>query len=439
MGRIVEAVKQLPGAENTIVIYIAGDNGSSAEVGIEGSVNENLLFNGFPEKWQDNLKVIDELGGPKHFNHFPSAWAHAMDTPFQWTKQVASHFGGTRNPMIMSWPAKIKDRGGVREQFIHIIDIVPTLYEAIGITPPMILNGVEQKPIEGISFAYTFDDAKAKGRRTTQYFELGANRGMYHDGWMASATSFAPWQPNRTGFDPDKQKWELYHVDQDFSQADDLAATNPQKLRELQDLWWVEAAKYGVLPLDWRGVERLNAELMGRPDLAGNRKTFTYYPGQVGLANDAAPRILNKSWTLTADIEVPEAGAEGMVVTHGGLVGGYGLYVRNGKPTFVYNYLGLERPTVSGKDPLPKGKVKLVVDFQYEGKAGERGKPATVSLSANGTKIAETRFEHTIPLQISLGEGLDIGMDVGSAVDFTYQLPFTYNGTIEKVTVELKQ
>jgi len=438
MGRIVEAVKQLPGAENTIVIYIAGDNGSSAEGGIEGSVNENLFFNGFPEKWQDNLKVIDELGGPKHFNHFPSAWAHAMDTPFQWTKQVASHFGGTRNPMIVSWPAKIKDRGGLREQFIHTIDIVPTLYEAIGITPPMVLNGVEQKPIEGISFAYTFDDAKAKGRRTTQYFELAVNRGIYHNGWMASATSFAPWQPNRTGFDPDKQKWELYDIDRDFSQADDLAAANPQKLRELQDLWWVEAAKYKVLPLDWRGVERLNAELMGRPDLAGNRKTFTYYPGQVGLSNDAAPRILNKSWTLTADIEVPEAGAEGMVVTHGGLVGGYGLYVHNGKPAFVYNYLGLERPTVSGKDPLPKGKVKLVVDFQYEGKEGERGKPATVSLSANGTKIAETRFEHTIPLQISLGEGLDIGMDVGSAVDFTYKPPFAFTGRIEKVTIELK-
>jgi arylsulfatase len=438
MGRIVEAVKQLPGAENTIFIYIAGDNGSSAEGGIEGSVNENLFFNGFPEKWQDNLKVIDELGGPKHFNHFPSAWAHAMDTPFQWTKQVASHFGGTRNPMIVSWPAKIKDRGGLREQFIHTIDIVPTLYEAIAITPPMVLNGVEQKPIEGISFAYTFDDAKAKGRRTTQYFELAVNRGIYHNGWMASATSFAPWQPNRTGFDPDKQKWELYDIDRDFSQADDLAAANPQKLRELQDLWWVEAAKYKVLPLDWRGVERLNAELMGRPDLAGNRKTFTYYPGQVGLSNDAAPRILNKSWTLTADIEVPDSGAEGMIVTHGGLVGGYGLYLREGKPAFVYNYLGLDRPTLAAKEALPKGKVKLIVDFQYEGKEGERGKPARVSLSANGAKVAEARLEHTIPLQISLGEGLDIGMDVGSAVDFTYQLPFIYNGTIEKVTVELK-
>jgi arylsulfatase len=203
MGRIIDAVKQVPGAENTLFLYIAGDNGSSAEGGIEGSVNENLFFNGFPEKWQDNLKVIDELGGPKHFNHFPSAWAHAMDTPFQWTKQVASHFGGTRNPMIVSWPAKIYDKGGLRQQFLHVIDIVPTLYEVIGITAPTELNGVTQKPIEGISFAYTFDDAKATGRRPTQYFELGCNRGIYHNGWMASSLSFPPWQPIRTGFDPD--------------------------------------------------------------------------------------------------------------------------------------------------------------------------------------------------------------------------------------------
>ena len=216
MGRVIDAVKQLPGADNTLFIYIVGDNGSSAEGGLEGSLNENLFFNGFPEKWQDNLKAIDELGGPKHFNHFPAAWAHAMDTPFQWTKQVASHFGGTRNPMIISWPARIKDKGGLRSQFIHVIDIVPTIYEVIGITPPTDLNGVQQKPIEGISFAYTFDDAKAKSRRTTQYFEMFVNRGIYHDGWMASALSFAPWQPIRGAFDPDKQKWELYNIDEDF-------------------------------------------------------------------------------------------------------------------------------------------------------------------------------------------------------------------------------
>jgi arylsulfatase A-like enzyme len=437
MGRVVDAVKKLPGAANTLFIYIAGDNGASAEGGIEGSVNENLFFNGFPEKWQDNLKAIDELGGPKYFNHFPSAWAHAMDTPFQWTKQVASHFGGTRNPMIIAWPGHIKDKGGVRQQFLHVIDIVPTLYEVIGITPPRVLNGVEQKPIEGISFAYAFNDATAKGRRTTQYFEMGANRGIYHDGWMASAISFVPWNPNRTGFDPDKQKWELYNIDEDFSQADDLAGKNPQKLREMQDLWWAEAARYNVLPLDWRAVERLNSELMGRPSLAGNRKTYTYYPGQVALPNDAAPRVLNKSWTLTADIDVPEAGAEGMIVTHGGVTGGYGLYARDGRPVFVYNYLSLERFTFAGERPLPKGKVQLKVDFAYKGKAGERGKPAAVTMSVNGTKVAEGELPRTVPIQFSLGEGMDIGEDVGSPVDFTYRLPFRFTGTIEKVVIEL--
>jgi arylsulfatase A-like enzyme len=438
MGRIIDAVKQLPDADNTIFIYIAGDNGASAEGGIEGSVNENLFFNGFPEHWQDNLKVIDELGGPKHYNHFPAAWAHAMDTPFQWTKQVASHFGGTRNPMIISWPARIKDRGGLRDQFIHVIDIVPTLYEVIGITPPTDLNGVPQKPIEGISFAYTFDDAKAKGRRSTQYFEMASARGLYHDGWMASAIAFVPWQPVRTGFDPDKQKWELYNINEDFSQANDIAAANPQKLRELQDIWWGEAAKYNVLPLDWRAVERLNSELMGRPSLSGDRKTFTYYPGQVALPNDAAPRILNNSWTLTADIEVPESGVEGMIATHGGLVGGYGLYVRDGKPTFVYNYLALARYTIAGTAPLPKGKVQVKIDFKYNGAAGELGKSARVSMMVNGTKVAEGELPKTIPIQISLGEGFDVGMDVGSPVDFTYKLPFKFTGNVEKVTIELK-
>jgi hypothetical protein len=340
--------------------------------------------------------------------------------------------------MIVSWPARIRDRGGLRSQFTHVIDIVPTLYEVIGITPPQELMGVTQKPIEGTSFAYTFDDAKAKERHTTQYFELGVNRGLYHDGWMASALSFPPWQPNRAGFDIDKQKWELYDVAKDFSQADDLAAAKPEKLRELQDMWWAEAAKYNVLPLDWRAVERLNSELMGRPSLTGNRKTYTYYPGQIALPGDAAPRILNKSWTLTADVEVPREGAEGMIVTDGGLVGGYGLYVREGRPTFVYNYLSLERYTVAGKQPLPAGKVKLEVDFSYEGKAGERGKGATVALLVNGAKVATKHLPKTIPLQISLGEGLDVGEDVGSAVDFTYKLPFRFTGTIEKVGIELQ-
>jgi arylsulfatase len=438
MGRVIDAVKLMPGGENTIFIYVAGDNGASAEGGLEGSINENLLFNGFSEKWQDNVKVIDEIGGPKHFNHFPAAWAFAMNTPFQWTKQVAGYFGATRNPMIVSWPSHIKDAGGLRSQFTHVIDIVPTLYEVIGITPPQQLNGVAQKPIEGTSFAYTFFDAKAKSRHMTQYFEMGSNRGIYHDGWMASALSFVPWAHTRSGFDPDKQKWELYHIDKDFSQAEDLSGSNPQKLRELQDLWWAEAAKYHVLPMDWRAGERLNAELMGRPTPGGKRKTFTYYPGQVALPNEAAPRILNRSWTLTADLEIPAGGAQGMIATQGGTTGGYGFYVRDGKPTFVYNYLARELFTFTASNPLPTGKVRVKVDLTYKGAPKERGKAFDVTMSVNGTKVAQGEVAKSIANVISLSEGMDVGMDSGSPVDFTYKPPFAFNGTIEKVVIDLK-
>lgn len=436
MGRVIDAVKALPDADNTMIIYIAGDNGSSAEGGLEGSLNENLFFNGIIEKWQDNLKVIDELGGPKHFNHFPSAWAHAMNAPFQWTKQVASHFGGTRNPMIISWPDGIADKGGLRDQFLHVIDIVPTIYELCGITEPRELNGVPQKPIEGISFAFTFDDAKAASKRRTQYFELACNRGLYHDGWMASSPSFIPWDPNRDeNWDPDKAAWELYKVDEDFSQANDLAKDNPVKLRELQDLWWAEASRYSVLPIDWRGTIRFNAELMGRPSMVGKRTSATYYEGMVALPDAACLPMLNKSWKITAEVELPDDKAQGMIITQGGSEGGYGLYLRDGKPVFVYNFLGVERPTFTADKPLPKGKATIVVDFAYDG--GGMGKGATVTLSANGVKVASGRLERTVPIQFSIGEGLDVGMDNGSAVDFTYRLPFKFTGKIAKVTVDV--
>ncbi|MBV1688264.1 arylsulfatase [Novosphingobium sp. G106] len=436
MGRIVDAVKQLPDADNTIIIYIAGDNGSSAEGGIEGSLCENMFFNGFAEKWQDNIKAIDELGGPKHFNHFPSAWAHAMNTPFQWTKQVASHFGGTRNPMIISWPDRIKDAGGLRSQFIHTIDIVPTLYEVCGVTAPSVLGGVPQKPIEGVSFASTLDEAEAPSKRRTQYFELACNRGLYHDGWMASSPSFVPWDPNRDeNWDPDKAPWELYKLDGDFSQAHDLAAEYPDKLRELQDLWWAEASKYSVLPIDWRGTIRFNAEAMGRPSLVAHRTSATYHEGMIGLPDAACLPMLNKSWTITADIEVPDDKAEGMIVTHGGLEGGYGLYLREGKPVFVYNFLSIDRPTFASSEALGPGKHELVVDLVYDG--GGMGKGARIALSADGKVVAEGRMERTVPIQFSLGEGLDIGMDVGSPIDFTYPLPFKFTGQIEKVTIDL--
>ena len=437
MGRIVDAVKQLPNADNTIFLYIVGDNGASAEGGLEGSINENLFFNGFPEEWEKNLEHIDELGGPKWFNHFPSAWAHAMNTPFQWTKQVASHLGGTRNPLVVSWPAKIKDCGGLRSQFVHTIDLVPTLYEAIGITPPQLLNGIPQKPIEGTSFLGSFFDAKSPETRSTQYFELLVNRGIYHQGWLASSRSFVPWVPVRGEFDPLTARWELYNLDEDFTQSNDVAARNPEKVRELESLFWKEAEKYNVLPLDWRAVERLSAELQGRPSLAGKRRRFVYFPGQVALPNGASPPMLNKSWTITAEVEIPDDGAEGMIYTHGGLTGGLGLYLHEGRCHFSYNMLAIDRYLVSS-EPLPHGTVSLQVKFQHEGRPGELGKGGLLTLLANGRKVGEGKLPKTVPLQFSLGEGVDVGRDSGSAVSDQYRLPFEFTGKIEKVTVELE-
>ncbi|MGX5819661.1 arylsulfatase [Chitinophaga lutea] len=437
MGRIVDAVKQLPDADNTMIIYIAGDNGASAEGGLEGSVNEMVFFNGFPEKWQDNIKAIDELGGPRHFNHFPSGWAWAMDAPFQWTKQIASHFGGTRNPLIIDWPAGIRNKGGLRSQFTHVIDIVPTIYDVTGITAPVSLNGIEQKPIEGISFAYTFDSAQAKPRHNTQYFELGVNRGLYDNGWMLSAMSFEPWAATRERFDPDKQKWELYNVDEDFSQSRDLAQKYPEKLRQLQDLWWVEAAKYNVLPLDWRGPNpRMNAELMGRPSLVAGRKSMTYHEGVVGLPDAAAPPMLNKSWTITAKIEVRHAGDSGIIITHGGMQGGYGLYLREGRPHFVYNFLAQERPYIEAVAPLQPGPHTVLVDFIYDG--GGMAKGGKLVLSVDGRKVGERRLEVTVPVQFSIVEGLDVGQDSGSPIDWTYRMPFRFTGKVEEVKIDLK-
>ncbi|MGA8055338.1 MAG: arylsulfatase, partial [Burkholderiales bacterium] len=272
MGRLLEVVRALPDADNTIIFYEVGDNGASGEGGPVGLLNENSFFNGVPESLEDNLKHIDEIGGPKHYNHFPAAWAWAMNTPFQWTKQVASHLGGVRNPLAVSWPARIKDRGGVRAQFHHVIDIAPTIYEAIGITFPNTLNGVAQKPLDGVSMVYTFDAASAPDRRRLQYFEMIGNRGIYHDGWWAgSRTGILPWDSTARAVDPDKTMWELYNLDEDFTQANDLAAKNPAKLRQLQDLWWAEAARNSVLPVDSSTAVRLNAEMQGRPTLAGKR------------------------------------------------------------------------------------------------------------------------------------------------------------------------
>src|SRR5882762_5954376 len=436
MGRVLDAAAALPDADNTLVIYIMGDNGSSAEGGLDGETNENAAFNGVLETWQSNLKHIDELGGPKFYNHFPAGWAWAMDTPLQWTKQVASHFGGTRNPVIISWPAKITDKGGVRTQFHHIMDVMPTIFEAANIRAPETLNGIPQKPIEGVSMVYTFNDAKAADRRKSQIFELVSNRGMYQDGWMASSLAYLPWSATRTGYDPDKAKWELYDIAHDFSQADDLATKNPDKLKELVDLWWAEAARHDVLPLDWRSVERLSEQITGRPTLASGRKTFVYNSPLVALPEGSAPDLKNKSFTITAEVEIPSGGGDGMIFTQGGITAGWGFYLVKGKLVGLHNYIGLERYRAVSTENVPTGKVTLTFDFKYDG--GGMGKGGTITLLANGKKIGEARVEKTAGFKYSLYEGQDIGEDSGSPVDFDYTPPFKFNGKIQKVTVELK-
>ena len=435
MGRLLEVVRALPDADNTLVFYQVGDNGASAEGGLVGLLNENSFFNNVPESLQDNLKHIDELGGPKHFNHFPAGWAWAMNTPFQWTKQIASHLGGVRNPLAVSWPAGIKDRGGVRPQFHHVIDIAPTIYEAVGVPFPDELNGVTQKPLEGVSMVYSFDSAGAAGRRRKQYFEMFINRGLYQDGWWAASRVNIPWEGNSAPADPDTATWELYNLDEDFSQANDLAAKNPAKLRELQDLWWSEAARYSVLPLDGRKTERLNGELQGRPSLAGKRTSFTYYPGVLAVPAGSVPNVLNKSFSITADVTTAAGKNEGAIFSLGGSDGGYGLYVRDNRPVFVGNFLGRTVTRVTSQAPLPSGAVKLRGEFRYDG--GGMGKGGTMTLLVNGQKVGEGRIEQTQGITLGLGGTLDIGEDTGSPVDDAYTPPFRFNGQIQQVTVDL--
>jgi arylsulfatase len=436
VGRVLDAVAALPDADNTLIIYILGDNGSSAEGGLDGAANEIAGFNGVFEPIEGALKVIDELGGPKHYNHFPAGWAWAMDAPFQWTKQIASHFGGTRNPAVISWPARIKEKGGVRTQFHHVMDIMPTILESAGIGAPDTLNGVAQKPIEGVSMVYTFNDAKAAERRKAQIFELVSNRGMYQNGWMASSIAYLPWAATRAGYDPNKAKWELYNIDQDFSQANDVAAQNPDKLKAMVDLWWAEAARHDVLPLDWRSIERLSEQITGRPNLAEGRKTVVYNTPLVALPEGAAPDLKNKSFTVTAEVNIPSTGAQGMIFTQGGITAGWGFYIQNRKLVGEHNYIDIERYRVASTEAVPTGQVTLALDFKYDG--GGMGKGGTITLLANGKKVGEGRVAKTAGFKYSLYEGQDIGEDSGSPVDPTYTPPFKFTGRIDKVTVELK-
>ena len=437
IGRVVDAVKDLGELDNTLVIYIQGDNGASAEGSRQGLLNEMTFFNAIPESFDEVLRRMDELGGPMTFNHYPIGWAHAMDTPFQWTKQVASHFGGTRNGLVMAWPNGIKARGEIRPQFHHVIDLLPTVLEATGLPAPARVYGVEQAPIEGVSMAYTWDEAKAPSRRTTQYFEMFANRAIYQDGWVATTTpTTPPWVSVPTAVDPiDGYEWELYNVAEDFSEATNLAKSNPDKLRELQRAFYIEAVKYDVLPLDNSKVERLDVN--NRPSNIRGLNEFTYYDGMIRIPEGSAPDLKNKSFGISAVIDIPEGGAEGVLMTQGGRFAGVGLFVLDGRPVFHYNNCGVERYTVAGEDKLVAGRHVVTLDFNYDG--GGVGKGGTATLTVDGKTVATGKIPKTIPYRVSLDETLDIGEDTGTPISEDYHVPFKFTGTLEKVTINIAE
>jgi arylsulfatase len=442
IGRVIQAVEDTGESDNTLIVFIMGDNGASGEGTLQGLANEvGVAANGVEESVPYLLSVMDDLGGPLTYNHYPVGWAHAMDSPFQWTKQVASHFGGTRNGLVVSWPKRIKDKGGLRSQFCHIIDIVPTILEACGVKEPTMLNGVKQTPMEGTSLVYTFDDAKAPTRHKTQYFEMLCNRGIYHDGWIASTHPMRlPWakaEPGAAGADPDDFKWELYNVAEDFSQANDLAAKNPDKLKELQAVFDAEAKKYHVYPLDATFAERADVSI--RPSLTRGRNTFTYYPGTVRVPEGTAPDTKNKDFTVTAEVEIPEGGADGVIITQGGRFGGWGLLLMGGKPEFDYAFSNQKQHKyrVASKEKLSPGKHTLKFDFKYDGPG--YGKGGTGTLSVDGKQVADGKIERTIPVRFSLDETLDVGMDTGTPVveDYVDKMPFKFTGVLKKVVVDL--
>jgi arylsulfatase len=437
---VIQAVEDMGKRDNTLIIYISGDNGTSAEGTTVGTPNQLTAYNGILDlPVADQMKAYDVWGLPPTYPHMSVAWSWAFDTPFKWTKQVASHFGGTRQGMAIAWPNRIKDAGGVRTQFHHMIDIVPTLLEATGIPAPVMVNGIAQKPIEGVSMAYTFDkaNANAPSTRTTQYFEMFANRAIYHDGWIAATTPpAAPWLLGTAKLPQDVingYKWELYNLTEDYSEANDLAAKMPDKLREMQEMFLVEATKYNVFPLDNSVLPRL---LAPRPSATAGRNAFTYSGEMSGLPDSDAPSILNKSYTITADVEIPQGGAEGMLATLGGRFGGYGLYLLKGKPVFLYNFLDLERFRWEGQQALAPGKHTLVFDFKYDGPGF--GKGGTGVLRVDDKDVATRKVPHTIPFIMAIDETFDVGVDTRTPVDDKdYQVPFRFTGKLNKLTFKL--
>jgi len=436
VGRLVDSIEAMGELDNTLFIYIFGDNGSSAEGGLAGTFNEMIVLNGLPDPVEDQLQYLDEWGGPTSYPHFHAGWAVATNTPFQWTKQVASHYGGTRNPVVIHWPDGIRAKGEIRSQWHHVTDIAPTMMEAAGLPFPNMVHGTAQKPFEGVSLVYAFDDADAADRHTTQYFEMFGNRAIYDDGWVAATKHRTPW-----GSAPDgslsEDKWELYHVAEDFSQANDLAASNPEKLDELYKLFVEQAIKYDVLPIDDRTYERFNAAIAGRPDLMGSRISLTVYPGMTHMTENAFINVKNRSHTITAEVEIPQGGGEGVILSQGGRFAGWSLYMKDGRVSYVHNWVGKERYTITTPEPVAAGKATIRYEFQYDG--GNPGSGGTGTIFVDGQKVTEGRISNTTPFIFSADETADVGTDEATPVTEEYaEGDNEFTGKIERVTVTLK-
>jgi arylsulfatase A-like enzyme len=450
IGRVIQAVEDIGKLDNTLIIYISGDNGNSAEGSLIGTPNEVAQFNSVEVPVADQLRYFyDVWGSDQTYNHMAVGWTWAFDTPYKWTKQVASHFGGTRQGMAIAWPARIKDAGGIRKQFHHVIDIEPTILEATGIQAPVMVDGVAQKPIEGVSMAYTFDKANANAptRHRIQYFEMFGNRGIYNDGWYANTRPISPpWELGATP-NPDvmnSYKWELYDLTKDWTQNDDIAAANPAKLKEMQELFMLEAAKYQVFPLDNSLATRIIAP---RPSVTAGRNVFTYSGELTGVPNGDAPSVIAASYTITAEVEIPQGGAEGMLVTQGGRFGGDGFYLLKGKPVYVWNLLDLKRVRWEGADALTPGKHTLEFDFKYDGlgfatlafnNSSGLGRGGTGVLKVDGKVVATDKMERTVPVILQWDESFDVGADTGTPVDDKdYQVPFKFTGKLNKLTIKI--
>jgi arylsulfatase A-like enzyme len=447
IGRLIDFLDGMGELDNTLIMLIS-DNGASAEGGPTGSVNENKFFNNVPDDLKQNLAAIGDLGGPKYFNHYPWGWTFAGDTPFKrWKRET--YRGGVSDPFIVHWPKGIKAKGEVRTQFAHAIDMVPTIIAALDIEPPSQIRGVTQSPLEGVSFAHTFDDANAESRHHTQYFEMFGHRSLYHDGWRAVCPFPGPsFTEAKAGFgqltltedrlrELDAKGWELYNLKEDPAETKNLAETNRPKLIEMIALWYVEAGKYKVLPLDSRGTARFADE---RPQLTKDRDIYVYYPGTQSVPENVAAKVLNRAHTITAEVEIPKGGAEGVIISHGGNTGGYTLFVKDNKLHYVHNYVGAQEYHIASHDPIPPGRLTLRYQFEPTGKADPahgKGTPGRGQLYLGDKLIGEGNLPVTIPLLIGLGGGLSVGRNPGSPVSQLYQPPFGFTGTIFKVTIDV--